>query len=77
MCEGDTDWMHNYPSRVTIDRGAQFYWNEEQFKFLLLIYNQICNMYFSIVITPNMFFLNFSKITIFSLISLFSVHSVC
>ena len=38
---------------------------------------KFCNMYFSVVISPNLiFFLQFSKITVFSLFSLFSVYSV-
>jgi hypothetical protein len=37
-----------------------------------------CNMYFSIVVSPNLIiFLQFSKITVFSLFLLFSVYSVC
>jgi hypothetical protein len=56
------------------DCGGQFYSNEEQFPSA----TKCCNKYFFVVISPNLipFFLNFSKITIYSLISLFSVHSV-
>jgi hypothetical protein len=39
--------------------------------------SNFCNMYFSVVISPNLtYFLQFSKITVFSLFSLFSVYSV-
>jgi hypothetical protein len=37
-----------------------------------------CNKYFFVVFSPNLIlFFYFLKITIYSLISLFSVHSVC
>jgi hypothetical protein len=54
-----------YPSRVTDD---------------LSLFNpqsNLCNMYFSVIIKPSLIFsLQFSKITVFSLFSLFSVYFV-
>jgi hypothetical protein len=39
--------------------------------------SNFCNMYFSVVISPNLiFFLQFSKFAVFSLFSLFSVYYV-
>jgi hypothetical protein len=59
--------------------GGQFYSNEEQFPFLLLICNQMLQQVFLRFFSPNLIlcFLIFSKITIYSLISLLSVHSIC
>jgi hypothetical protein len=54
-----------YPSRVADDISL---FNPQ---------SNFCNMYFSVVISPNLFFsLQFSKVTVFSLFSLFSVYSV-
>jgi hypothetical protein len=37
--------------------------------------SNLCNIYFSVVISPNLIlFLQFSKITVFSIFSLFSVY---
>jgi hypothetical protein len=54
-----------YPSRITDDIS---HFNSQ---------SNFCNMYFCVVISPNLIFsLQFSKITVFSLFSLFNVYSV-
>jgi hypothetical protein len=59
------EWRTVYPSRVADDISLFNPWSN------------FCNMYFSVVISPNLIFsLQFSKITVFSLFPCFCVYSV-